>query len=95
MMDIRGLAYVVAETTDLSTWSNYATDVLGMMVSESAEGELLVKMDERQFRIAVQKGQRNAYVASGWEVLDQAAFNAAETTLQKAKVHDVSDQRAS
>ena len=87
MMDIRGLAYVVAETTDLSTWSSYATDVLGMMVSESADGDLLVKMDERQFRIAVQKGQRNAYVASGWEVLDQAAFNAAESTLQKAKVN--------
>ena len=38
MMDIRGLAYVVAETTDLSTWSNYATDVLGMMVSQIRSG---------------------------------------------------------
>ena len=92
MMDIRGLAYVVAETTDLGTWSTYATDVLGMMVSESADGELLVKMDERQFRIAVQMGPRNAYVASGWEVLNQAAFDAALGVLQKTKTaYEVAD----
>ena len=31
MIDIRGLAYVVAETTDLPRWKRYAEGVLGMI----------------------------------------------------------------
>lgn len=92
MMDIRGMAYVVAETTDLDTWAAYARDVLGMMVSTNADGSLYVKMDDRQFRIAVQHGARNAYVATGWEVLDQDAFDAAVATLAQ---HGVAHELAS
>ena len=33
MIDIRGLAYVVAETTALAAWQTYAEDVLGAMTS--------------------------------------------------------------
>ncbi|MBL8879199.1 MAG: hypothetical protein JNG88_08775, partial [Phycisphaerales bacterium] len=46
------------------------------MTAPAPGGGLYVKMDERQFRIAVQPGARDAYVASGWEVLNQAAFDA-------------------
>lgn len=86
MIDIRGLAYVVAETTDLARWKTYAEGVLGMMTGAAPDGGLYVKMDERQFRIAVQRGARDAYVASGWEVLDQAAFEAGVAALQQAGV---------
>lgn len=86
MMDIRGLAYVVAETTDLAKWKNYAEQVLGMMTVAAPDGGLYVRMDERQFRFAVEPGQRNAYVASGWEVQNQQAFEAAVQTLRDAKV---------
>jgi hypothetical protein len=68
MIDIRGLAYVVAESTDLARWKTYAEGVLGMMTRRAADG-LYLKMDERQFRILVLPGARDAYVASGWEVL--------------------------
>lgn len=92
MMDIRGLAYVVAETTDLTAWAAYARDVLGMMVKARADGALEVKMDQRQFRIAVQPGPRNAYVASGWEVLDHDGFKAALAALERAGVtHQLAD----
>ena len=86
MMDIRGLAYVVAESTDLVRWKNYAEGVLGMMTAPSPDGGLHVRMDERQFRFAVQPGQRDAYVASGWEVAGQAAFDAALNVLREAGV---------
>ena len=65
MMNIRGLAYVVAETTDLEGWKAYAEGVLGMMTAPSPDGGLYVRMDERQFRFAVQPGSRDAYVVSG------------------------------
>ena len=86
MVDISGLAYVVAETSDLAAWQRYAEGVLGMMVAPSPDGGLYVKMDERQFRIAVRAGSRNAYVASGWEVRDPAAFAAAVAALQHADI---------
>lgn len=94
MMDIRGLAYVVAQTTDIDRWKRYAEGVLGMMVSEGPEGSLYVRMDERQFRFAVEPGARDAYLASGWEVLDQAAFDAAVQTLKKAGVPHVLEDAA-
>jgi 3,4-dihydroxy-9,10-secoandrosta-1,3,5(10)-triene-9,17-dione 4,5-dioxygenase len=86
MIDIRGLAYVVAETTDLAKWQTYAEGVLGAMTTAAPDGGLRVKVDERQFRIAVQPGSRNAYVASGWEVRDAQAFAAAIATLEQAGV---------
>lgn len=84
MTQISGLAYVVAETTDPAKWKTYAEDVLGMMTAPSPDGGWYVKMDERQFRIAVRPGRRDGYVASGWEVRDQAGFDAAVAALRQA-----------
>ena len=86
MIDISGLAYVVAESTELGRWTAYAQGVLGMMTETSSDGGLYIKMDERQFRIAVRPGARDAYVASGWEVRAQTRFERAVATLQKADV---------
>ena len=83
---ISALAYVVAETRDLTAWKHYAEGVLGMMTVPSADGGMYVKMDERQFRIAVRTGERDGYVASGWEVRDAAAFDAAVQAMQRAEV---------
>jgi 3,4-dihydroxy-9,10-secoandrosta-1,3,5(10)-triene-9,17-dione 4,5-dioxygenase len=86
MMDIRGLAYVVAETTDLNRWKTYAEGVLGMMTAPSPDGGLHVRMDDRNFRFAIQPGRRDAYLASGWEVADQPGFDEALRVLRDAKV---------
>ena len=75
MMEIRGLAYVVAESSDLDRWNVYARDVLGMMAIPAADGTLLIKMDDRQFRFQVQSGNNDRYVASGWEVGNKPAFD--------------------
>ena len=89
-MDIRGLAYVVAQTIDTAKWKAYAENVLGMMAQPSPDGGLRIKMDERQFRIAVERGERDCYLASGWEVAGAAAFEAAVQTLQ---AHGVAHER--
>ncbi|HKR40204.1 MAG TPA: VOC family protein [Paraburkholderia sp.] len=86
MMEISGLAYVVAETTDMAKWSDYAQQVLGAMTERSPEGSLRVKIDERQFRILVVASKRDAYAASGWEVRDAGAFAAAVAALEQASV---------
>lgn len=92
MMNLCGLAYVVAETTDLAGWKTYAEGVLGMMTAPVPGGGLHVRMDERQFRFAIEPGKRDAYVASGWEVHDQAGFEHALNVLRAARVeHKLED----
>lgn len=81
-MNIRGLAYVVAQTTETANWKAYAENVLGMMALPGPADGLRIKMDERQFRIAVERGTRDAYTASGWEVGSAQDFDAAVQTLQ-------------
>ena len=91
-MNIRGLAYVVAKTTDTAKWKAYAENVLGMMALPGPADGLRIKMDERQFRIAVEKGGRDAYTASGWEVGSAQDFDAAVKTLQAHGVtHELGD----
>lgn len=86
MMKIAGLSYVVAESTDIGRWEHYVHDVLGMMSTRTADGALLIKMDERQYRFQVQPGSHDRYLASGWEVQNQQAFEEALQVMDTASV---------
>ncbi len=85
MAKIQALAYVVAESTDLAKWKQYAEQTLGAAAAETPSG-LSVKVDERDYRIAVVKGTADRYVASGWEVLNEKDFADTVATLQQAGV---------
>jgi 3,4-dihydroxy-9,10-secoandrosta-1,3,5(10)-triene-9,17-dione 4,5-dioxygenase len=80
------LSYFVAQSPDPVAWQRYAEDVLGMMVTPAPTGGLYVKMDERPFRMLIVPGDEARYVASGWELGNEAAFNAAIATLNQADV---------
>ena len=84
-MDIRGLGYVTLLSSDLAQWRHYASQVLGMMVSGDDE-RLYLKMDERHYRILVQKNAENSFGACGWEVAGKAALEQAVSELQQADV---------
>lgn len=86
MVKIDALAYVVAESTDVSRWKHFGEQMLGVATTEGPDGGLYLKMDERRFRIAVIKGEQDRYHASGWEVRDETAFAAAVAALRKAGV---------
>lgn len=85
MAKIQALAYVVAESTDLAKWKHYAEQTLGAGAVETPSG-LSVKVDERDYRIAVVKGEADRYVASGWEVLNEKDFAETVATLKQAGV---------
>ena len=86
MIDIRVLSYFVAQSPDPVAWQRYAEDVLGMMVTPAPSGGLYVKMDERPFRMLIVPGDEARYLASGWELGNEAAFNAAIDTLNQADI---------
>lgn len=85
-MNIRALGYFVAQTDNINEWKEYAEQVLGMMTSPTDEGGLYVKMDERPYRMLITVGDEKRYVASGWELANQGAFNEAKQSLQDKSV---------
>lgn len=85
-MKIQALAYVLAETTDIGKWKHYAEQVLGMSTANGPDGALYLKMDEREFRIAVIPGGADRYLASGWELAAGADFDATVAALEAAGI---------
>jgi 3,4-dihydroxy-9,10-secoandrosta-1,3,5(10)-triene-9,17-dione 4,5-dioxygenase len=83
---IQALAYVVVESANLQAWRDYAEKVLGMSAIDAADGSLLLKMDERDFRIVIVPGTQDRYQASGLLAVDESAFHAAIESLKKAGI---------
>jgi 3,4-dihydroxy-9,10-secoandrosta-1,3,5(10)-triene-9,17-dione 4,5-dioxygenase len=98
-MAVRSLAYVVIEATDLEQWRRFATDILGLMPSLSDRDDLLLfRMDDRPYRLWIEKGERNALVAPGWELASKADFDATLARLRAAgrpvEIADAMEARA-
>lgn len=85
MLKIEALAYIVVESTDLAKWQAYAEQMLGMQAI-AQDGGLYLKMDERDFRMTIVKGEADRYLASGWQLPDRAAFDATVAALEKSGV---------
>lgn len=85
MGKIQALAYIVAEAADVSRWQQYGEQMLGAATATAGDG-LHVKLDGREFRIAVIKGGENRYHASGWEVASASDFADVVAALKGAGV---------
>jgi len=85
-MNIRGLGYVVIGAQDSAPWRRFATEVLGMMCADGADGALYLKMDERQHRYVIVPAARDGLIASAWELADARQFAAACGALTQAGI---------
>lgn len=85
-MEIRELSYVIVGAADIEKWRTYGTDMLGMAASEGPGGAVYLKMDGRDFRIAVVKTDKNELHAAGWLLADEGAFNDRRESMQAAGV---------
>src|SRR5438067_908939 len=83
-MKISGLAYVVAASPEPAKWQRFGEQVVGLSAQPLGNGGLALKADERLGRIFVDRGLRDCYAASGWEVANQADFAAALAELDAA-----------
>ena len=75
-MAVASLGYLVIESTDLAAWRKFAGDQLGFMVKDAPEGGLWLRTDDRPFRFLVVPGTKDAFFSAGWELADEAAFEA-------------------
>ncbi|MFF2777297.1 VOC family protein [Streptomyces sp. NPDC058052] len=86
-MDIRALGYLRLETTRLDEWRRYTLDILGMAEAPgSTDTTLLLRVDDRAYRIAIQAGESDRLLAAGWEVANASALADAATALEAAGV---------
>lgn len=96
-MEIHSLGLVRLGSTDVDVWRSFAPDVLGMQTSDGPDGQLLLRMDERPYRIAIVPNDANRVLASMFEVRDRKAFDVAYRELEEAGVavkHGSADEAA-
>ena len=81
------LGYMGIGVSDIDAWEPFATEILGMQVSErDDDGTIRLKMDDHRYRIALhpQGGDDVAYV--GWQVGDEPALESIAEQLSAAGV---------
>lgn len=85
-MNIRALAYVVAEATNPESWAAFGERVVGLQAVKLWGGHLALKADERLGRIFIEPGTQDRYAVTGWEVANASEFAAALADLERAGV---------
>ena len=87
-MDIRALAYIRIEATDLDPWREFGTSILGMMIAPGMprDTNLYLKMDEYSYRYCIIPGAEDRFACAGWEVPGREAFEQALSELEAAGV---------
>jgi len=87
-MNVKSLAYVVVQSTDLSKWLDYGVNVCGMMQAPSiaSDNSVYLKMDQRTFRYLVVPGPFDGLLYAGWKLENEAAFTAALAELKSKNI---------
>jgi 2,3-dihydroxybiphenyl 1,2-dioxygenase len=79
------LAYLEIEASDLPAWRRFATEVLSLEVAAGSNDErLLLRVDDRPFRIAVRRGPADDVSALGFELDGREAFDQTRQALEGA-----------
>ena len=88
-MDIRGLGYVIIESTDITRWQHFGTQVMGLMEAPGMpdDGNLYLKMDEYPYRFMIVPSEQDRFSVPGWEVAGPQQFKQALSELEAAGVN--------
>lgn len=97
-MTVSSLGYIVVETRDLAAWREFATSIVGMMETNAPRADVaLFRIDDRPFRLWVQQGDHDRFVAPAWEFASREAFEIAIERLRRAgrtvEIANVSEAR--
>lgn len=79
------LGYIVVESTSTDRWASFGAEVLGAQPVSNAD-ELLLRLDDRPYRMIVVPGERDHLHAVGWEVPDAETLERIEASLASARV---------
>lgn len=88
---VRALAYIGMAAEDPDGWLKFATDVLGLMPADPADGAGRLRLDHRAWRIAIEKGSASDIVFAGFEVAGAAELAAVGQQLAASGFAAVAD----
>ncbi|MBS0521536.1 MAG: VOC family protein [Proteobacteria bacterium] len=80
-MSVRSLAYIGVAVENPDAWLRFATDVLGLMPADDADGPGRLRVDHRAWRIAVEQGSRSDIAFAGFEVSSEGELAAMQRKL--------------
>ncbi|WP_370248179.1 iron-dependent extradiol dioxygenase HsaC [Nocardioides sp.] len=87
MIDIRSMGYVRVSSTDPEAWRTFAGKVLGLAEGRGPNpAHQYWRIDAVSARLVIVPGERDELSATGWELADHAALQAAREHLAKAGV---------
>ena len=84
-MVIPALAYVVIKARKIEAWRQFGENIVGMS-AQDLPGGLALRLDERAGRFFIEPSNEDRYFASGWELANAAAFEAALDRLEQTKI---------
>lgn len=83
MGPVRGLGYVVVHATDLAAWDRFAVGLLGLQAAERTGERLLLRADEKSWRLDIRRAAVDGVAAVGWETAGPAELDALTALLEK------------
>jgi 3,4-dihydroxy-9,10-secoandrosta-1,3,5(10)-triene-9,17-dione 4,5-dioxygenase len=93
-MAITELGYVIIGAPDPEKWRRYGADVLGMAPVDGPDGALYLKMDDRDFRFAIRRSDKDELFASGWGVAGRDEYYETRARVAAAGVNVVEGSQA-
>ena len=81
-MEIQALGYVGIGASDLTDWTQFATNWLGMQVVERGNACRAFRMDDRKQRLVVDRSLAEGERYFGFEVADAAALDGLAARLE-------------
>ena len=83
-MSVSSLGYVGLGVTDSDAWAAFACDQLGLMRGVSSDGVTKLRLDSRDWRIALHEGDEDDIIYAGFEVASTDALSDLENRLGEA-----------
>src|ERR1700712_2869064 len=85
MASVVSLGYALISASDLSEWKAFAVDLLGLQIAEETDDRLLLRMDEKSYRLDIRREATGSGVTTlGWEVLGPRELVELSATLEAA-----------
>src|ERR1019366_5292272 len=85
-MALEALGYVGVGAADLTDWTRFATDWLGMQMVDKSASCRAFRMDDRKQRLIVDAALPEGAHYFGWEVADATALDTLAARLEAAGV---------
>src|SRR5665213_4176915 len=83
---IQALGYVGFGSTDLDSWRQFGTGLVGLQAVERSPSLLSFRMDDRKQRIVIDRSMPDGARFFGWELADAAALDQLAARLDAAKI---------